>query len=102
MMGIVVDGWVLREAPTKTYADGRQQKVALLIGNNSQEMQGGRGVSTAADLRPVISQRFGPLSDRVLAAYGLNGGSEPPPDPQLGNVLTQWTTDSSFRCGTVQ
>jgi len=105
MMAIVVDGWVLPEAPTTTYADGHQQKVALMIGSNSQEMQagrGGRGPATAADLRPAISQRFGPLADRVLAAYGLNGESEPQPDPENGNVLAQWTTDSSFRCGTVQ
>jgi para-nitrobenzyl esterase len=102
MMGIVVDGWVLPEAPTKTYTSGRQQKVALMIGNNSQEMRGGRGASTAADLRPLISQRFGPLADRTLAAYGLNGVSEPQPDPETGNVLTQWTTDSAFRCGTVE
>jgi para-nitrobenzyl esterase len=102
MMGIVVDGWVLPEAPTKTYTSGRQQKVGLMIGNNSQEMQGGRGASTVADLRPLISQRFGPLADRALAAYGLDGGSEPQPDPETGNVLTQWTTDSAFRCGTVQ
>ena len=50
MMGIVVDGWVLPEAPTKTYTNGHQQKVALMIGNNSQEMQGGRGAATAANL----------------------------------------------------
>ena len=36
---IIVDGWVLPEQPTKIYADGREQKVALMIGNNSQEMQ---------------------------------------------------------------
>jgi para-nitrobenzyl esterase len=65
-------------------------------------MQGGRGASSAADLRPLISQRFGPLADRALEAYGLNGASDPQPDPEMGNVLTQWTTDSSFRCGTVQ
>jgi para-nitrobenzyl esterase len=102
MQAIVVDGWVLPEAPTKTYAAGRQQKVGLIIGNNSQEMQGGRGVNSAADLRPAISQRFGPLADRVIAAYGLNGEGEPKPDTENGNVLTQWTTDSSFRCGSVQ
>jgi len=105
MMGIVVDGWVLPEAPTKIYADGHEQKVALLIGNNSQEMQGGRGgrgVASADDLRQLISQRYGPLADRALALYGLNGGAEPQPDPENGNVLAQWNTDSSFRCGTVQ
>jgi len=41
-------------------------------------------------------------ADRALAAYGLNGASEPQADPENGNVLTQWTTDSAFRCGTVQ
>jgi len=105
MMGIVVDGWVLPEPPTKIYAEGHEQKVGLLIGNNSQEMQGGRGgrgPTPPADLRELISQRHGPLADRALALYGLNGGSEPQPDPEYGNVMAQWTTDSSFRCGTVQ
>ncbi len=102
VQGIVVDGWVLPESPIKIYADGRQQKVALIIGNNSQEMQGGRGVNSFADLRPAVSERYGPLADRALALYGLNGETEPQPDPENGNLLTQWTTDNSFRCGTVQ
>ena len=102
VQSIIVDGWVLPEQPTKIYADGREQKVALMIGNNSQEMQGGRGVTSSADLRPAISQRFGPLADRAIAAYGLNGAGEPQPDPENGNIMTQWTTDSSFRCGAVQ
>ena len=38
-LGINVDGWVLPEPGSKVYAEGREQKVALLIGNNSQEMQ---------------------------------------------------------------
>jgi para-nitrobenzyl esterase len=98
-MGINVDGWVLTEPAQKTYAEGRQQKVALLIGNNSQEMQP-RG--TPGDIRQTISQRYGPLADRALAAYGLNGEGEPQPDPENGTVLLQFTTDNSFRCGTVQ
>ena len=105
MMGIVVDGWVLPEAPTKIYASGHEQKVALLIGNNSQEVQGGtagRGAMSVDDLHQLISQRFGPLADRAVAAYGLNADSKPQSDPENGNVLTQWNTDSSFRCGTVQ
>jgi para-nitrobenzyl esterase len=105
VQGIVVDGWVLPDQPTKIYAAGHQQKVPLLIGNNSQEMQGGRGgrgPSSAADLRQLIAERYGPLADRALALYGLNGGSKPQPDPEVGNVVAQWTTDTSFRCGTVQ
>jgi para-nitrobenzyl esterase len=105
MMGIVVDGWVLPEQPTKIFAGGRQQKVALMIGNNSQEFQGmmgGRGAKTPPDIRRMISQRYGPFADRALAAYGLNGESDPPPDPQYGSAMTQWSTDNAFRCGTVQ
>jgi para-nitrobenzyl esterase len=102
MMGIVVDGWVLPEPPTKIFADGRQQKVALMIGSNSQEMQGGRGGTAPGDLPKLISQRYGPLADRALTLYGLKGTSEPQPDPQYGTAMTQWTTDTSFRCGTVQ
>jgi para-nitrobenzyl esterase len=108
VMAIVVDGWVLPEQPTKIYAAGREQKVALMIGNNSQEfgggmmgMMGGRG-APPADIRQMISQRYGPLADRALAAYGLNGQSDPPSDPEDGTVMTQWSTDNSFRCGTVQ
>jgi len=109
MMGIVIDDWVLSEQPTKIYADGRQQKVALMIGNNSQEfgagmmgMMGGRGATPPTDIRQMISQRYGPLGDRALAVYGLKGESEPKPDPEDGAVMTQWSTDNAFRCGTVQ
>ncbi len=98
-LGINVDGWVLTEPATKIYAEGREQKVALLIGNNSQEMQP-RGAPR--DIREMISERYGPLADRALAAYGVNGGNEPQPDPESGTVMLQFTTDNSFRCGTVQ
>ena len=101
-LGITVDGWVLPEPATKIYAEGREQKVALLIGNNSQEMQP-RGAP--GDIRQMIAQRYGPLADRALAAYGVNGAygaGDPQPDPENGTVMLQFTTDNSFRCGTIQ
>jgi len=98
-LGINVDGWVLPEQASKIYAEGRQQKVALLIGNNSQEMQP-RG--TPGDVRQMIAQRYGPLTDRALAAYGVSGAADPQPDPENGTVLLQFTTDNSFRCGSIQ
>jgi para-nitrobenzyl esterase len=98
-LGINVDRWVLTEPAAKTYAEGREQKVVLLIGNNSQEMQL-RGAPR--DIREMISERYGPLADRALAAYGVNGANEPQPDPENGTVMLQFTTDNSFRCGTVQ
>jgi len=98
-IGINVDGWVLPEPASKIYADGRQLKVGLLIGNNSQEMQP-RGAP--GDIRQMISQRYGPLAARALALYGVNGANDPQPDPENGTVMLQFTTDNSFRCGTVQ
>jgi para-nitrobenzyl esterase len=98
-MGINVDGWVLPEPASKIYAEGREQKVALLIGNNSQEMQP-RGAP--GDIRQMISQRYGPLADRALALYGVDGATDPQPDPENGTVMLQFTTDNSFRCGAVQ
>jgi para-nitrobenzyl esterase len=98
-MGINVDGWVLTEPAQKVYAEGREQKVALLHGNNSQEMQP-RG--EPGGIRQMISQRYGPLADRALALYGVNGATEPQPDPENGTVMLQFTTDNLFRCGTVQ
>jgi hypothetical protein len=50
----------------------------------------------------MISQRYGTLADRAIAAYGLDGGSDPKPDPENGTVMTQWTTDNMFRCGSIQ
>ena len=98
-MGIGVDGWVLPEPASKIYSEGREQKVALLIGNNSQEMQP-RGAP--GDIRQTISQRYGPLAARALELYGLTGAGEPQPDPENGTVLLQFSTDNMFRCGTVQ
>ncbi len=62
----------------------------------------GRGAAPPTDIRQMIAQRYGPLSDRALAAYGLSSGSEPPPDLEDGSVMTQWGTDNAFRCGSVQ
>ncbi|MEO8097908.1 MAG: carboxylesterase family protein [Acidobacteriota bacterium] len=97
-LGINVDGWVLPEQASRIYAEGRQQKVALLIGNNSQEMQ----PRAPGDIRQLISQRYGPMTDRALAVYGVSGATDPQPDPENGTAMLQFTTDNSFRCGSVQ
>jgi para-nitrobenzyl esterase len=102
MLGVNVDGWVLPESPSKAFAAGHENKVSLLFGNNSQELQKPFFGGTATDLRGTISKYFGPLSDRALTAYGLNGTTDPQPDPEFGNVGAQWATDSTFRCATVQ
>jgi para-nitrobenzyl esterase len=100
LLGLDVDGWVLPESPVKVFAAGKEMHVGLILGNNSQElqrpffpMQGG--------LNLAIANQYGPLADRALALYGLNGATEPQPDPELGTAMAQWATDSQFRCGSV-
>jgi para-nitrobenzyl esterase len=101
LIGMDVDGWVLPETPAKVFAAGHEHKVALLFGNNSQEVQ--RPFGSASDnVRDAISKEYGPLADRALAAYGINGATDPQPDPEFGTVGAQWATDSTFRCSTVQ
>ena len=99
-LGVVVDGWLFPESPMKVFAEGKEHKVALLLGSNSQELQRPFFGMTGT-LREEIGRQYGALADRALALYGLNGASEPAPDPELGPVQAQWATDSQFRCGSV-
>ncbi|HWG18554.1 MAG TPA: carboxylesterase family protein [Acidobacteriaceae bacterium] len=99
-LGVTVDGWVFPESPMKVFAEGREHKVGLLIGSNSQELQKPFFPMPGGDLRSSIAQQYGPLAPRALAAYKLDSTTDPAPDPELGPVLAQWATDSQFRCGT--
>jgi para-nitrobenzyl esterase len=101
MLGINVDGWVLPESPAKAFAAGHELPVALLFGNNSQELQKPFG-PTPGSVRDAIKERFGPLADRALELYELDGETDPQPDPEFGTVLAQWSTDTPFRCATIQ
>jgi len=98
MLGVVVDGWVFPESPMKAFAQGREQRVGLLLGSNSQELQRPFFPMTGG-LREAIAEQYGALADRALAAYGLSGTAEPEPDAEFGPALAQWATDSQFRCG---
>ena len=99
-LGVVVDGWVLPESPMKVFAAGKAHRVGLLLGSNARELQRPFFPMTGT-LVQAITEQYGPLANRALAAYGLNGGPEPQPDPLFGTVMAQWATDSQFRCGTV-
>jgi para-nitrobenzyl esterase len=101
MQGIDIDGWVLPESPAKAFAEGREHKVALLFGGTSQEVQKPL-TPLSGDLRTTISKFYGPLANRALALYGLNGATGPQADPELGTVEAQWATDSTFRCATIE
>ena len=100
LLGLDVDGWVLPESPVKVFATGKELHVGLILGNNSQELQR-PFFPMSGGLNQAIANQFGPLADRALALYGLNGATEPRPEPELGTAMAQWATDSQFRCGSV-
>jgi len=99
-LGVVVDGWVFPESPMAVFAAGKEHRVGLLLGSNARELQR-PFFPMSGSLVDAIKEQYGPLANRALALYGLDGGQEPAPDPLFGTVLAQWATDSQFRCGTV-
>jgi len=100
MLGVVVDGWVFPESPMQAFAHGKEHHVGLLLGSNARELQR-PFFPMSGTLVQAITDQYGPLADRAVALYGLDSGSEPQPDLQLGTTMAQWATDSQFRCGTV-
>ncbi|HEX7712022.1 MAG TPA: carboxylesterase family protein [Sphingomonadaceae bacterium] len=69
--GIIVDGWIVPEDESITFAQGRQNKVDILIGSNANE--GGSfsfgPPATLASWKAGAAQRWKDLADMGLAAY---------------------------------
>ena len=95
--GVIVDGWVIPKPPAEIFAKGQEQKVALIVGNNSRE----RTPPQAApqDLAKAMEAMYGPLAQKAFALYGIN--ANPAPDPLYGNQAAQWVVDSMYRCPVV-
>ena len=72
---MIIDGWIIPEDLTRTFAEGRQNKVDVLTGNNGNEGGfgggfGGRGPAiTAATWKSGAEQRWGSAAGLGLAAY---------------------------------
>ena len=86
----VVDGAVIREAPAKTLAAGRQARVPLIIGNSASELSLYGG---AANARVWIATEYGPGAGQALAFYGIKAGGE-----VSDKTTDQIAADTGFRC----
>jgi para-nitrobenzyl esterase len=82
-----VDGWVLPQQPAAIFEQGQQARVAVLVGSNDSEVSifaspivGGRAwrPKSVADYRAWLERKFGPLADRVFAAYPAQTDAEAP------------------------
>jgi para-nitrobenzyl esterase len=94
--GIIVDGWILPKPPAEAFARGEQQRLPLLIGNNSRERT---PQATTEELSKAVNAMYGPFASRAFAMYtSSNSGA---PDPLYGNSGAQWVVDTMYRCPVV-
>jgi para-nitrobenzyl esterase len=94
--GASIDGWTLTELPAKTFADGREAPVPLVIGVNVQEIVP-RGMS-ASWLDHLMTANVGADDAKKLEAIYAAPGA----DPLLGDMGARYLTDRDFRCPAVQ
>jgi para-nitrobenzyl esterase len=88
--GAVVDGYVFRESPIRSFMRSKEQRVPLLHGSNSYD-----GVAFPQDLNATINATDGPLAEQARKLYAG------PADPVYGAPAIQWTADTQFRCSAV-
>jgi para-nitrobenzyl esterase len=101
--GVSVDGWVFPKSPAEVFATGREQRLPLLIGNNSRERTPPPAASE--DLAKAMDAMYGPLAPRALALYQVkaaeSAAQQAAPDSLYGGGGTQWVVDSMYRCPVV-
>jgi para-nitrobenzyl esterase len=66
--GMIVDGWIIPEDPSKVFAEGRQNPVDVLVGSNKEESFFRANV-TSAQFEEQARNRFGELADEYLKLY---------------------------------
>ncbi len=75
----IVDGWFIAESPNVTFAEGRQAKVPLLAGWNSQEGSWRglvRGTPTPDSVRAVFARLYGANAPDAARAYPAESDAE--------------------------
>ena len=73
--GMIVDGWIIPEDQSLTFAQGRQQPVDVLVGSNKDE-GAFAGNTTAAAWTNRVRQRWGDLADDCLKLYPAGSDEE--------------------------
>ena len=83
--GILIDGWIIPEDLSVTFAQGRQNEVDLLVGSNQDEgtffaggQRGGGGGATngAQQFIDQSKQRFGDMADSFFKLYPASSDGE--------------------------
>ena len=84
----VIDGAVIREPPGRTFAEGRQARVPLIVGNSARELPLYGGPSNA---RTWIKANYGSDAEQAAALYRI--------EAEVTEVTAdQIADDTGFRC----
>jgi para-nitrobenzyl esterase len=67
--GMIVDGWVIPEDPSTTFAAGRQNAVEVLVGSNKDDLSFFPVKSTPQQFEEQGRARWGALADEYLKLY---------------------------------
>ena len=74
--GMIVDGWVIPEDLSITFAEGRQNDVDVLVGSNKDEGSFIERGPTAEQWIARVRGRWGDLADAYLKAYPAGSDAE--------------------------
>jgi para-nitrobenzyl esterase len=93
----VVDGWVLPQSPQQVFAEGREEPVNLVIGNNAREASVFRGTSQGSasssdGALKALRVCYGSMAPLVMTMYYL--------DTKTGRTTAadSWLTDGLVTC----
>ncbi|MFZ0787599.1 MAG: carboxylesterase/lipase family protein [Candidatus Acidiferrales bacterium] len=76
---VIVDGWLLPQSVYSIFAEGKQNDVPILVGNNSDEgtnLLRLNGVATPASFADDARKEYGPLAQQFLEAYPPGSSDE--------------------------
>jgi para-nitrobenzyl esterase len=76
----IVDGWIVPEQPAKTFAQGREVDVPVLVGSNADEATvfGHGGPKTVDEYRKYLLKDTGNYADREFQAYPASSDTDVP------------------------
>ena len=94
-LGVTVDGYVFEKQPAALFAEGREHRVDLLLGNLAYEWV--PGVQPPTDLQNAIESTYPQdIATSALTLYAQSGK-----DSLYGTPAHQWIEDIGFRCSAV-
>ena len=74
--GMIIDGWMVPEDLSITFAQGRQHAVDVLAGSNKDEGSFSAFPVTAEQWKSRVTQRWADLADQYLALYPAGSDEE--------------------------